>query len=374
MNTLTSADVRFEHITHRFGDAVVIEDLSLVIEGGELVALLGPSGCGKSTLLRILAGLQAQTGGRVLIGRDCVDGLAPRRRGVGIVFQNYALFPHMSVAANVAYGLEANGASRRDAAREASAMLEMVRMETFAQRYPRELSGGQQQRVALARSLAVKPRILLLDEPFAALDKSLRLDMQIEIRRLQRELNITTIMVTHDQEEAMSMADRVAVLNRGKLEQFAPATEIYDRPATPFVAGFVGTANLIAVQLSLQGAQMHAGIGDNTLVLSHPDFGDHQTTASGPALLAARPEQWDWFPAADAPPSCVFATVQLVLPLGAMVIVEAVLDGGIAIKLTLPRAGTIPLHPGMRVALRFKSHATVRVFAHAAADAVHAVA
>jgi putative spermidine/putrescine transport system ATP-binding protein len=374
MNPYESVDVRFERIEHRFGDASVIKDLDLKIDGGELVALLGPSGCGKSTLLRILAGLQVQSAGRVLIGGDCVDGLAPRQRGVGIVFQNYALFPHMSVAANVAYGLEANGASRRDALREAGAMLEMVRMDAFAARYPRELSGGQQQRVALARTLAVKPRILLLDEPFAALDKSLRLDMQIEIRRLQRELHITTIMVTHDQEEAMSMADRVAVLNRGRLEQFAPATDIYDRPATPFVAGFVGTANLIAAELSQQGGVMHAKVGESVLVIERPDCDGDSTPAahSEPALLAVRPEQWDWLPAAGAPPSSAFAAIQLVLPLGSMLMVEAVLDGGTAVKLTMPRSGPVALSTGMRVALQIKPHASVRIFAGALPEAASA--
>lgn len=369
MNQYESVDVCFERIEHRFGDVSVIKDLDLKIDSGELVALLGPSGCGKSTLLRILAGLQVQSAGRVLIGGDCVDGLAPRQRGVGIVFQNYALFPHMSVAANVAYGLEANGATRRDALRQASAMLEMVRMDAFAARYPRELSGGQQQRVALARTLAVRPRILLLDEPFAALDKSLRLDMQIEIRRLQRELHITTIMVTHDQEEAMSMADRVAVLNRGRLEQFAPATDIYDRPATPFVASFVGTANLIAAQLSQQDDVMHAKVGEGVLVLERPDCDAMSGACSEPALLAVRPEQWDWVPEADALPCSAFATIQLVLPLGATLMVEAVLDGGIAVKLTLPRSGSVALSPGMRVALRIKPHASVRVFGSALPDA-----
>ena len=369
MNQYESVDVCFERIEHRFGDVSVIKDLDLKIDGGELVALLGPSGCGKSTLLRILAGLQVQSAGRVLIGGDCVDGLAPRQRGVGIVFQNYALFPHMSVAANVAYGLEANGATRRDALREAGAMLEMVRMDAFAVRYPRELSGGQQQRVALARTLAVRPRILLLDEPFAALDKSLRLDMQIEIRRLQRDLHITTIMVTHDQEEAMSMADRVAVLNRGRLEQFAPATDIYDRPATPFVAGFVGTANLIAAQLSQQDDVMYAKVGEGVLVLERPDCDAISGACSEPALLAVRPEQWDWVPEADARPSSAFATIQLVLPLGATLMVEAVLDGGIAVKLTMPRSGSVALSPGMRVALRIKPHASVRVFGSALPEA-----
>jgi putative spermidine/putrescine transport system ATP-binding protein len=196
--------------------------------------------------------------------------------------------------------------------------------------------------------------------------------MQIEIRRLQRELHITTIMVTHDQEEAMSMADRVAVLNRGCLEQFAPATDIYDRPATPFVAGFVGTANLIAAQLSQQGGVMHAKVGEGVLVLERPDCDGMSGARSEPALLAVRPEQWDWFPEAEARPSSAFATIQLVLPLGAMLMVEAVLDGGIAVKLTMPRSGSVALSPGMRVALRIKPHASVRVFGSALSDAAPA--
>jgi putative spermidine/putrescine transport system ATP-binding protein len=202
----------------------------------------------------------------------------------------------------------------------------------------------------------------LLDEPFAALDKSLRLDMQIEIRRLQRELHITTIMVTHDQEEAMSMADRVAVLNRGRLEQFAPATEIYDRPATSFVAGFVGTANLIAAELSQQGDVMHAKVGEGVLVIERPDCDGMSGARSEPALLAVRPEQWDWLPETHALPGSALATIELVLPLGAMLMVEAVLDGGVAVKLTMPRSGSAALSPGMRVALRIKPHASVRVF------------
>src|SRR5205085_2852552 len=225
-------------ITHRFGDFTAVHDIELDISGGELVALLGPSGCGKSTLLRIIAGFIAQTEGSVLFDNEPVDHLAPNRRGAGIVFQNYALFPHMTVAENVAYGLHARSTPKEKIGPRVAEMLGLVHMDHLAERLPRQLSGGQQQRIALARALAVDPKILLLDEPFGALDKNLRLDMQIEVKRLQREYGITTILVTHDQEEALSMADRIAVMNRGRVEQFASATEIYDRPATLFVNQF----------------------------------------------------------------------------------------------------------------------------------------
>ena len=356
----TGAAVQMRGIRHRFAAVPVIEDVTLEIAPGELVALLGPSGCGKSTLLRILAGLQVQSEGEVRIGGQCVDGLAPRQRGVGIVFQNYALFPHMTVAANVAYGLEANGVARRDAAHKAMQMLEMVRMEAFAKRYPRELSGGQQQRVALARTLAVEPRILLLDEPFAALDKNLRLDMQIEIRRLQRELNITTVMVTHDQEEAMSMADRVAVLNHGRLEQYDSAIAIYDQPATPFVATFVGTANMLPVTLRVRGSQCLANFDDGAvLAVAHPG----PWRDAGAALLAVRPEQWAWqLPQAGASAPQLLATVQLAMPIGPTLVVDLQTDAGPAVKISVPRAEGTDLRPGLRVALDLKPGARVRTF------------
>ena len=220
-------------ITHRYpGGAIAVENINLDVKGGEIIALLGPSGCGKTTLLRIVAGFIAQTEGRIIIGDEIVDMLPPNRRAVGIVFQNYALFPHLTIAENVAYGLAARGVDTATRRREAQRLLELVQLPAMAERLPRQLSGGQQQRVALARALAIKPSILLLDEPFAALDKNLRLDMQIEIKRMQRVSGITTLIVTHDQEEALSMADRVAVLNQGRLEQFGSPIDVYDRPQT----------------------------------------------------------------------------------------------------------------------------------------------
>src|ERR1043166_7990289 len=197
--------VRLDDITHRFGDLDAVRDITLDVAPGELVGLLGPSGCGKSTLLRIVSGFIRQTRGKVLFDGAPVDGLSPRRRGVGIVFQNYALFPHMTVAENVAYGLQAHKWPRSQIAPRVAAMLDLVHMSEFSGRRPRQLSGGQRARVALARCLAIDPRVLLRDEPFGALDKNLRLDMQIEVKRLQREYGITTILVTNDQEEALSM-------------------------------------------------------------------------------------------------------------------------------------------------------------------------
>ena len=191
-------------ITHRYpSGALAVENINLDIKGGEIIALLGPSGCGKTTLLRIIAGFIAQSQGRIIIGDDIVDALPPNKRAVGIVFQNYALFPHLSISENVSYGLAARGIDRVTRQREAQRLLELVQLPAMAERLPRQLSGGQQQRVALARALAIKPSILLLDEPFAALDKNLRLDMQIEVKRLQRVSGITTLIVTHDQEEAL---------------------------------------------------------------------------------------------------------------------------------------------------------------------------
>lgn len=351
-----AASVRLERISHSFGTTRVIDDVSLDIGGGEFVALLGPSGCGKSTLLRILAGLQAQSAGSVLVDGVAVDGLAPRARGVGIVFQNYALFPHMTALANVAYGLEAGGEPRASARRRAAELLERVQIGALGERLPRELSGGQQQRVALARTLAVTPRILLLDEPLAALDRSLRLDMQIEIRRLQRELGITTVMVTHDQDEAMSMADRVAVLSGGALEQYDTPAGVYDRPATPFVAGFVGATNLLCAEMALRDGRRCLRVAGGTLPLEGED------NPPGPVRVSIRPEQWELAPAGhdDLPQ----AEVILAMPLGPTLLVDLRLADGTTAKLSMPRSGDAATpQAGSRVALRLRLGAPVRIFA-----------
>ena len=243
MNAASGQPLIIDAVTQRYGSFLAVDNVTLDIKAGELIALLGPSGCGKTTLLRIIAGFIVQSEGHVVIGDTMVDELPPNRREVGIVFQNYALFPHMTIADNIAYGVAARGISRDEQKARVTEMLSLIRLTHIADRYPKQLSGGQQQRVALARALAVKPNILLLDEPFAALDKNLRLDMQIEIKRIQRLAGTTTVLVTHDQEEALSMADRVAVLNQGRLEQYAAPTEVYDLPNSLFVNTFVGSAS-----------------------------------------------------------------------------------------------------------------------------------
>jgi putative spermidine/putrescine transport system ATP-binding protein len=314
-----------ERVAHRYGNAVALEQISLDIAGGELLTLLGPSGCGKTTLLRIIGGFIQQSAGRILIGGEPVDRLPPNRRTVGIVFQNYALFPHMSVERNVAYGLEARRASRADVKARVAEMLALVRLGHLADRTPRELSGGQQQRVALARALAVRPSILLLDEPFAALDKNLRLDMQIEVKRIQRLSGTTTILVTHDQEEALSLSDRIAVLNQGRLEQLATPTEIYDRPASLFVNTFVGAANVlpgILVSRTDDGAWV-ALDGGGRLATRAP----LEPVGSGQKVVVClRPEHLRLKDAGDG----LAGTVEMGLPLGATIVHEIRTESGLS--------------------------------------------
>jgi putative spermidine/putrescine transport system ATP-binding protein len=330
-----------ERVTHRFDDVTAVEDIELDIAGGELVALLGPSGCGKSTLLRIIAGFIAQSAGRVLFDGEAVDHLAPTRRGVGIVFQNYALFPHMTVAQNVAYGLEARRMPRDDIAPRVADMLRLVHMESFAQRLPRQLSGGQQQRIALARALAVDPKIQLLDEPFGALDKNLRHDKQIEVKRMQREYGITAILVTHDQEEALSLADRIAVMNRGRVEQLSSPTDVYDRPQTVFVNQFVGTTNLLHGELA-DAALGVVRLDGGALMAAAPASGLRQGAR---VVLSVRPEQLRIHSARVD--GAVTATIRVVLPLGPHVMYEARTDGGVTFRISAPRdAGARLLSPG----------------------------
>ncbi len=347
-----------ESVTHRYGAVVAVEDVSLDIAPGEIVALLGPSGCGKTTLLRIIAGLMRQSAGHVSIGGEIVDSLPPNERGAGIVFQNYALFPHMSVEANVAYGLRARGMPRGLIAGTVSRMLKLVQLEALASRYPAALSGGQQQRVALARTLAVSPRVLLLDEPFGALDKNLRLDMQIEVKRLQRELGITTVMVTHDQEEALSMADRIAVMNKGRVEQYGAPDEIYDAPTTLFVAGFVGTTNLLPGRLTAEsdGTYRVALAGGGVIDLP----GARPCSRNGSVLLSVRPEQFSFSPDGTG----LEATVRMTLPLGPTTVHELTLGDGTPLKVVEARMqSTSRSLPGQKVFLQLVPGAQPTVFA-----------
>jgi len=246
--------VEFRNIALAYGKTQVLRDIDLTIEPGEFFALLGPSGSGKSTLLRVLAGFSRPQSGRVLVDGIDISDVAPWRRDIGMVFQNYALWPHMSVRANVAFGLEERRLPKDVIERKVAAALELVGLQEFAARRPSQLSGGQQQRVALARTIAIEPKVLLLDEPLSNLDAKLRVHMRTELLALQRKLGITTIFVTHDQEEALSIADHVAVLDGGVIQQIGTPMELFDRPANRFIANFVGTINLVRGRLEKTAA------------------------------------------------------------------------------------------------------------------------
>jgi spermidine/putrescine transport system ATP-binding protein len=271
-------EAELQNVTKRFGEVIAVDAVSLSIRKGEFLTLLGPSGCGKTTLLRMLAGFEAPDSGRVLLGGRDVTEVPPYRRDVTTVFQHYALFPHMNVFENVAFGLERRRLSREQIESRAARALEMVRMSGLELRQPSELSGGQQQRVALARALVLEPRVLLLDEPLAALDLKLRKEMQLELKDLQRRLAISFIYVTHDQEEALTMSDRIAVMNTGHIEQLGRAEEIYERPSTEFVAGFIGASNILEGRvesvdgersiIDVEGSRIHVdAVGANAIGL-----------------------------------------------------------------------------------------------------------
>jgi putative spermidine/putrescine transport system ATP-binding protein len=248
------AGVSLQNVHKSYGDFVAVEETSLQIVEGELLALLGPSGCGKTTTLRMIAGFVTPSGGRIQIGSRDVTRVPVHKRNVGMVFQGYALFPHLTVAQNVAFGLKLQGWDKARMEERVQKMLRWVRLEAMADRHPKALSGGQQQRVALARAMASEPEVLLLDEPFSALDAKLRTQMRTEIRDLQQEAGITSVFVTHDQEEAMAIADRIGVMNQGRLEQLGSAEDLYRRPASRFVATFIGKCNLIEGKAGSDGS------------------------------------------------------------------------------------------------------------------------
>jgi putative spermidine/putrescine transport system ATP-binding protein len=250
----TAGHLAVSGATKRFGQATVLDDLSIDVARGEFVSLLGPSGCGKTTLLRCVAGLLRPDAGRILVGGADITALPAHRRNVGVVFQNYALFPHLTVAENIGFGLRAQGVPRRDAAPRIADALRLVRMEAHAGKAVTALSGGQQQRVAVARALVVRPSLLLLDEPFSALDRKLRETMQVELKQLLREVGITAIFVTHDQEEALVVSDRIAVMNAGRIEQLADPATLYGRPASLYVLDFVGQSTRLSGQVAASTA------------------------------------------------------------------------------------------------------------------------
>ncbi|MEV6909604.1 ABC transporter ATP-binding protein [Amycolatopsis sp. NPDC051071] len=288
--------VEFRGVSVRFGQTTALSPLDLTVARGETLAMLGPSGSGKSTALKALAGFVVPSTGRVLLDGEDVTGLPPHRRGLGVVVQSYALFPHMRVEANVAFGLKARKTPRAETASRVTEALELVGMGKYARRFPRELSGGQQQRVALARALAIRPRVLLLDEPLSALDAALREDMVAELLRLRAELPDTTLIyVTHDQSEALALADRIAVMRDSKLVELGPSRELYQRPATEFTASFLGASNLIPVEL-IQPDGTRVRLGDRELAADPSG----SIRAGQPVALGVRPHRIG-ITAVDAP-------------------------------------------------------------------------
>jgi spermidine/putrescine transport system ATP-binding protein len=325
-------DVVLRGVTKRFGDLVAVDHIDLEVHPGEFLALLGPSGCGKTTTLRMIAGFDEPTEGEIEIGGRPAVGIPPNKRDVNTVFQAYALFPHMTVLDNVAYGLKQRKVGKQDRYTQAQSLLELVRLTGREQAKPAQLSGGMQQRVALARALVMNPKVLLLDEPLGALDQKLRKAMQVELKTIQREIGITFIVVTHDQEEAMAMADRIAVMDAGRIDQLAAPSEIYDRPATPFVADFIGDMNHLVGTLERDAEHLVASVGAARFgigrVVAEADVGQR-------VRLGLRPEEVHANTRGEGTP----ATCQTAMVLGHNLQIVAVLETGEELVARQRRAG-----------------------------------
>lgn len=274
----------FETLNKKFGDFVAVHDMSLSVERGEFISLLGPSGCGKTTTLQMVAGLLPPTSGRIVLDGKDITKTPPNKRGLGIVFQSYALFPHMTATDNVAFGLEMRGVGKAERLDRARGALDQVKLGQFVDRYPKDMSGGQRQRVALARALVIEPPVLLLDEPLSNLDAKLREEMRIELRLLQQDIGVTTILVTHDQEEALSMSDRIVVMQQGDVAQIAAPLDLYERPTNTFVSDFVGKTNLIQGQITGDNGVTVEGTRVSVDTLAH--------THGSSVTLSIRPEKF----------------------------------------------------------------------------------
>jgi spermidine/putrescine transport system ATP-binding protein len=348
-------DVVLRGVTKRFGDLVAVDDIDLEVHPGEFLALLGPSGCGKTTTLRMIAGFDEPTEGAIEIDGRSAVGVPPDKRNVNTVFQQYALFPHMTVLDNVAYGLKQRKVGKAERYKQANEALQLVRLTGREQAKPAQLSGGMQQRVALARALVMNPKVLLLDEPLGALDLKLRKAMQVELKRIQRDVGITFIVVTHDQEEAMAMADRIAVMDAGRIDQLAPPSEIYDRPATPFVADFIGDMNHLEGTLERDADNLVASVGSARFgigrVVREAQVGER-------VRLGVRPEEVHANTRGEGAP----ATCQTAMVLGHHLQIVAVLDTGEEVVARQRRAGDDALHgltPGDKLWLGWSPTATL---------------
>ncbi|OGB91888.1 MAG: hypothetical protein A2Z31_05995 [candidate division NC10 bacterium RBG_16_65_8] len=341
------AILQVEQVHKRYGDVAALAGVSLTIQGGEFFTLLGPSGCGKTTLLRCVAGFLKPDGGRILCDGDRLDRLPAHKRDIGMVFQNYAIFPHLTVFENVAYGLRARRVAPAEIRRRAMETLRLVQMDGLADRRPDQLSGGQQQRVALARAMAIRPRLLLMDEPLSNLDAKLRVEMRTEIRRLQRELGITTVYVTHDQEEALAISERLAVMNAGLVEQVGFPWDVYQAPQSAFVAQFIGTSNALAGRLeATEGDWARVDVGGWTLRARR------RAGLAGRVLAVFRPEALSLVTAGRQSPDATVAEAVVVSRefLGAVLRYRLRLDGGALIHLDEHKPDAARLHQeGVRV-------------------------
>jgi putative spermidine/putrescine transport system ATP-binding protein len=325
------AGLHLERVGKTFGSFVAVTDVDLDFPHGKFVCLLGPSGCGKTTLLRLIAGLETPTTGRILLDGEDLTGTPAHRRGFGMVFQSLALFPHLTVGENIAYGLRIRGADRAEQRRRAAELLELVRLSGVIDRHVSQLSGGQRQRVAIARALALNPKLFLLDEPLSALDAKLREAMQIELRLLQQRLGISTIVVTHDQREAMTMADIVVIMNQGRVQQVGPPLESYRNPANAFVADFIGISNLLPG--TLQGNGTVTVHQRPIRVESVPDG----LAAGAPVTLSVRPEEVHLRPADEPGENRIPGNVTFIRDLGASVEVSVQCNGTEILAVTTPR-------------------------------------
>jgi putative spermidine/putrescine transport system ATP-binding protein len=342
--TRPGIEVRLENLSRRYSGVTALDGLNLTMAPGELVALLGPSGCGKTTALRLVAGLEDADGGRVVIGGQDVTNVPANKREIGMVFQAYSLFPHMTAMQNVEFGMQLHEVGPAERRKRAGDMLELVGLAAHVNKYANQMSGGQQQRVALARALAIEPKVLLLDEPLSALDAKVRARLRDEIRRVQLEVGTTTLFVTHDQEEALAIADRVGVMNAGHIEQLGPPTTIYSRPATPFVAEFVGLTNRLPGVV--KGGEVE--VRGTRLPLVKPDSSD------GPAIALVRPEAVSVVADGEQSPGPLIGSVISTVFLGATSRVTVDL-GDITVLAQLPTSDAAALKAGTRVRLSLRT-------------------
>jgi spermidine/putrescine transport system ATP-binding protein len=344
-------EIRLEELTKSFEDLVAVDGIDLHMPPGEFFTMLGPSGCGKTTTLRMIAGFERPTSGRIMLDGSDVARVPPHRRHVNTVFQSYALFPHLNVAGNVAFGLKYHKVSKRERDQRVGEALELVNLSALARRKAAQLSGGQEQRVALARALVLRPRVLLLDEPLGALDARLRKNLQVELKALQSELGVTFVFVTHDQEEALTMSDRIAVMNGGKVEQAASPREVYEEPSTVFVAEFLGVSNLLAAEaIGRDGEACSVRIGDRVFRARHG-----ATDARGDVQVMIRPERIGIEPHAGAAGDHLPGIVERSVFLGGAHEVHIRVLGGELLKATVANDGTAApgaLEQGAAVSLR----------------------